>query len=395
MNRRLWELDALRGLMLVLMTVTHLPTRFSDPLGQPFGHVSAAEGFVMLSGLMAGMVYTARARKDGDEVVREAFLKRAWKIYLCQAALLVFLFTVVAFIGVAADQKALTGLIEFYLSKPLTAVVSSLLLIHNPPLLDILPMYIVFMLASPVLLLHGLQHGWRWIMTGSVALWVAAQFDLGPRVYEGVVALTGLPVPVQQTGSFELFGWQFLWVMGLWLGSSRAAVKEPAPIVFPGWMVSAAIVIGVVGFVWRHAVGQSPFPGHLGLELTFDKWHLGPLRLINFFALMVLAMHFAPWLTQRLPRLRFLEEMGSAALPVFCAHLVLALLLLAFTGDSRDARPWALDGAILLASLALLYGVAWFTLWLERRTAAARKRLREQTSARISALGRRRAGAPR
>lgn len=48
MTRR-WELDALRGLMLVLMTLTHLPTRLSSPLGQPFGFVSAAEGFVLLS----------------------------------------------------------------------------------------------------------------------------------------------------------------------------------------------------------------------------------------------------------------------------------------------------------------------------------------------------------
>lgn len=395
MNRRLWELDALRGLMLVLMTVTHLPTRFSDPLGQPFGHVSAAEGFVMLSGLMAGMVYTARARRDGEDVVREAFLKRAWKIYLCQAALLVFLFTVAAFIGVVSDQKALTGLIDFYLSEPLTAVISSLLLIHSPPLMDILPMYILFMLASPVLLLHGLQHGWRWIMAGSIALWLAGQFDLGLYLYEAVVDLTGLPVPVQQTGSFELFGWQFLWVMGLWLGSSRAAVKNPAPIVFPRWMVYAAIAIGIVGLVWRHGIGQVPFPAHAELNPIFDKWHLGPLRLINFFALMVLAMHFAPWLTQRLPRLRFLEDMGSAALPVFCAHLVLALLLLAFTGDSRDTRPWSVDAVIVGASLLLLYGVAWSTLWLDRRTAAARARLREQTSQRIIALGRRRAGVPR
>ena len=31
--------------MLVLMTLTHVPTRFSSPAGQPFGYVSAAEGF--------------------------------------------------------------------------------------------------------------------------------------------------------------------------------------------------------------------------------------------------------------------------------------------------------------------------------------------------------------
>ena len=53
---RSWEIDALRGLMLVLMTTTHIPTRFSDPLGQPLGFVSAAEGFVLLSGFVAGMV---------------------------------------------------------------------------------------------------------------------------------------------------------------------------------------------------------------------------------------------------------------------------------------------------------------------------------------------------
>ena len=43
------EIDALRGLMLVMMTITHLPTRLSITLGQPLGFVSAAEGFVFLS----------------------------------------------------------------------------------------------------------------------------------------------------------------------------------------------------------------------------------------------------------------------------------------------------------------------------------------------------------
>jgi len=51
------ELDWLRGLMLVLMTVTHLPTWFSAHLGQPFGFVSAAEGFVFLSAYLVGSVY--------------------------------------------------------------------------------------------------------------------------------------------------------------------------------------------------------------------------------------------------------------------------------------------------------------------------------------------------
>ena len=53
------ELDALRGLMLVLITVTHVPTHYSGVLTQPFGFVSAAEGFVFLSAFLVDAVYTA------------------------------------------------------------------------------------------------------------------------------------------------------------------------------------------------------------------------------------------------------------------------------------------------------------------------------------------------
>lgn len=384
MNRRLWELDALRGLMLVLMTVTHLPTRFSSPLGQPFGFVSAAEGFVMLSGVMAGMVYTARERRDGEAVMREAFLRRAWKIYLCQAALMLFLFTVIAFLGLAQRQDAITNMIAFYFEHPLTAFWSGLLLVYNPPLLDILPMYIVFMLVSPLLLVHGLHRGWAGILAGSVALWVGAQFGLSHWLYDRLTAATGFPVPFPLTGSFEILGWQLLWVMGLWLGSGRAARRDPAPIVFPRWMVATALALAVTGLLWRHAVGQVPFPampGDAGLNLWFDKWRIGPLRMLDFMALTVLAMHFAPWLT-RWPRQRWLETLGAASLPVFCAHLVLALLLLALAGDSRELRPWALDALILFACGAVLMTVAEASAWLDRRAAALRARVSERRARR-------------
>ncbi|MBS0340892.1 MAG: OpgC domain-containing protein, partial [Proteobacteria bacterium] len=98
-NRRSWEIDALRGLMLVLMTLTHLPTRLTDPLGQPFGFVSAAEGFVLLSAYMAGLVYSRLAYRKGIVEMERAFWKRAFKIYLIQAAILFFLFTVITAVG--------------------------------------------------------------------------------------------------------------------------------------------------------------------------------------------------------------------------------------------------------------------------------------------------------
>ncbi|MBA3625656.1 MAG: OpgC domain-containing protein, partial [Methylibium sp.] len=187
MKRRV-DLDAARGLMLVLMALTHLPTRFSSPAGQPFGFVSAAEGFVMLSAYMAGMVYTSRALKSGIPAMRTAFLMRALKIYGCQAALLLFLFTFIAVLGLTFDRAEVKGLMGFFLEEPLTAFIASLLLLYNPPLLDILPIYIVFMLLSPLLLAHGVSRGWVGILIGSLLLWLLAQFDLGDRLYAAGIA---------------------------------------------------------------------------------------------------------------------------------------------------------------------------------------------------------------
>lgn len=381
---RRWDLDAIRGLMLVLMTLTHLPTRVSDPAGQPFGFVSAAEGFVMLSAFMAGMVYSARARRDGDVAMQEAFFKRALKIYACQAALLLFLFTVIAMLGLVGREEAVTNLLSFYFERPFAAFFSGLLLIYNPALLDILPIYILFMLVSPLVLLHGMHRGWIGIMAVSVLLWCAAQFDLSLWLYSTVNDVVRIPVRYQDMGAFEIFAWQFLWILGLWMGATMGH-RGAQPTVFPGWMVRTALVVAIVGFVWRHAVGQTPFPGEPTLNLLFDKWHVGPLRLINFFALLVLVMHYGEAL-KRLPRLKALETLGQASLPVFCAHLVIALMALAIYGEPKPSRPVSVDVIILAGAFAVLYAVAWVSGLLDRRAAALGARLKARRGAGAAAV---------
>ncbi len=110
----------------------------------------------------------------------------------------------------------------------------------------------------------------------------------------------------------------------------------------------------------------------------FDKWHLGPLRLINLLALLVLVMHYSDWLKQHAPRWRPLETLGKAALPVFCAHLVVALLALAMFGASRPGRPGSVDALILFVGFYALWVVARLSLARDRR-AARRRDLGAQT----------------
>ena len=378
MNRR-WELDLLRGFMLVMMFTTHLPTRFSDKLGQPFGYVSAAEGFVMLSAFMAGLVYTGRAQKAGIPAMRKAFFRRVTTVYACHAVLLLFLFSAIAALGLKLDQPALTNLIGFYLADPWAALPGALLLIYNPPLLDILPLYILLLFASPFVLAFAMQRGWTGVFVISVALWACGQFPLSQGLYEVVAHRTGLRVPFSETGSFETLSWQFLWLFGLWMGAATAQGRLDHRKPFPQPLLIAAILVVLVCLIWRHTAGQIPVPGHAESVINhlFDKWKLGPLRMLNLFALMVVIMHAGPRLSERLPRIGFLEKLGSASLPVFCMHLVVVLAALSIAGEYRPGRPWLLDVLMMAAGLAALYATALVTLYLDReeqeRMLAARR----------------------
>ena len=333
--QRQYELDALRGVMLVLMTVTHLPTRLSSPLGQPFGYVSAAEGFVLLSAYMAGLVYGRVALAKGIDAMRLAFWRRARKVYFAHAALLFFLFTVIAGVGITVDQPAVENLMSFYLSEPWRALLASLVLLYRPPLLDILPMYVLFMLASPLALGWGARRGWAGILAGSLGLWV----------------------------------------LGLWMGASRSQAPV-VPFVIARWVVVVALVLGALALGWRHWAGQVPFEAtsewRVAVNLMFDKWQLGPLRLINLMVLVVLTIQFGPVVANFWERHEWsfgrnaLVTLGSASLPVFCAHLLLVLLVLTVWGDLPTARSAWGDATLLAACFGLLYLVADMTLWIER-----------------------------
>jgi len=227
------------------------------------------------------------------------------------------------------------------------------------------------------------------LLLGSGALWLATQFGLSQAAYDTLVHLTGMPVPFRETGSFEILAWQFLWIIGMWIGAGQAAAQPVQPRPFPRWAVHAALVFVVVHLVWRHAVGQVPFPGNAALNALYDKWQLGPMRLLNFMALMLLAIYWAPLLSRSLPRWRALECLGRQSLPVFCAHLVLASFTLVSFGGADVRRPWLLDITILATCFAVLWAVALVSERIDRHAADARTRF----SARRAARRRRRASA--
>ena len=119
------------------------------------------------------------------------------------------------------------------------------------------------------------------------------------------------------------------------------------------------------------SVGPVPFPLHSASELNelFDKWHLAPLRLLDFAALLVLVLHYGSRLAGAIHS-AFFERLGAASLPVFCAHLVICLLALSIVGDQYQQQNWGADAVLLIGTFAALYAVAEFALRTSVRATA-------------------------
>src|SRR5215831_11027280 len=112
--RRLNELDALRGFMLVWITLTHLPTVLSTYVNQPFGFVSAAEGFIFLSALFTGRNYFRLAQHDGYPAMGQKLRRRTLRLYLYHAFLLSFVFLMAVPIAASGTRPGLHNLLDFY-----------------------------------------------------------------------------------------------------------------------------------------------------------------------------------------------------------------------------------------------------------------------------------------
>lgn len=342
------------------MTTTHLPTWFSSRAGQPFGFVSAAEGFVFLSAFLVGSVYGHKARTRGYAVMRRALWGRALKVYVAHIALLLFLLLLLVPIAVSRDAHAITDLASYYVARPHLALVSGLVLAYNPPLLDILPMYVLFLVASPLLLEYGARRGWGVLLSLSAVLWLFAQYGGGRHVYESVAAVVGWPVPYGATGAFSFLGWQLLWLVGLRVGANRGTAASAPSTVGGSWSGPGIVIllsVAAVFFVWRHVVGQIPFGSDATLNALFDKWHLGPLRLLDFAVLALIAVRcrrtLAAW-AEHSP----IATMGRTSLVVFSAQLVICLAVLALVGDTARLHLSIFETTLVLGALLVLYGVA-------------------------------------
>lgn len=349
-RQRIAELDALRGLLLVLMTVTHLPTRWSVYSHDAFGFVSAAEGFVFVSAFLVARIHLPTLRARGVEFVRRALWRRAGILYSAHLSLLFLAFALAAYFP---HRPALYNVLSFFVDDPALALVAAPLLIYEPPMFDILPMYAVFLALTPFALALQARRGALWMLGPSIALWVLSQFGLNQhgRLVLGLV-FGGMPDHV--FGAFDLLAWQLLWSLGLTFGGSeklQELLRGPRVrrLSWGAW----GVCLGFLVLRYGERLGGLSIP----VPVLFDKWRLAPLRLVNLFAWIVVLGRVGPGLTQ-IRWTRPLHLLGRASLSVFCAHILVATAAILLVDDADTGLELWQELLVLLVGFQLLFAVA-------------------------------------
>jgi hypothetical protein len=347
------EIDAARGLMLVWMTLTHLPTAITPWVNQPFGYISSSEGFIFLSALFTGRIYYRLLARDGVEKMTTKLLLRTFRLYGYHVLLLFLAFGIAARYAFSEHGQGLYNLLDYYFAAgPAHAIRDALLLVYRPPLLDIIPLYIIFLLLSPVLMIAASRIGWKWILGSGFALWLLAQFGLREASYAFLAHHFGLRIPLNEMGAFNLWAWQFVWVVGMWCGVRWAKndlhVSQWARRT---WIPALIVVLALFALRYLQLFGLD-----LGrASVLFDKWHLGLVRIVNFAAVTMVLTHFRS--IMKTLSVRPLVWMGQSSLQVFCTHFVFCFIGIAMMGNADRIFGWW-QLALVVGTFASLLFVA-------------------------------------
>jgi hypothetical protein len=353
------RLDFFRGVSLILIFIDHIPENVLSYFTlQAVTFFDAAEVFIFISGFTASIVYGRRLASKGALYATAQVLRRAWQLYVAHIFLFVLFIAEVSYIATAFNNPMYNEemRVASFLTEPHLAVVQALLLEFQPAFLDILPLYILMLVIFPVILL-GMQRHWLMVLVPSAILYLVVQiFDISVPAY-----------PAGHVWFFNPLAWQFLFVAGAVLGNRTAQGGISAGLLRAAYPAAAVVLAATlaVKVSWTiHGVWE-PFPALLLKELwPVNKNNLSPLRLLPFFALVVLVATHVPRNARflRSAAARPLVLCGQQSLEIFCLGILLSALghFILAEYDSAAAVQLAVNATGIAAMLLTAQMINWY-----------------------------------
>ena len=317
------RLDFFRGISLLFIFVDHIPDNSISYLTLAnFVFNDAAEIFVFISGYTAAIVFGGMAARSGALFASLQVLRRCWTLYVAHIFLFVIFTAQVAYTAekfnnpMFIDEMKVAG----FLQEPHVATLKALTLQFQPEFMGILPLYIVLLLGYSALL-PLLPRYPLTILGASVLLYV-------------LTPVLGINFTTYPGGRWfhNPFAWQVLFVVGAicatFAQTDRFGFAQRKP-----WF-QFAVAFLIVSVAMKLALTLDGridiLPANLvaGVWLFLDKTNLGPLRLLNFLALVVLVVRIVPRESAilRAPLARPVVLCGQHSLYIFCLGILLSYL---------------------------------------------------------------------
>jgi hypothetical protein len=310
LGRRDLRIDLLRGFCMFVMIVDHVGGESSWLYTLTGGnrlYVSAAEGFVLLSGLTLGMIHNVVIHRQGIRAMFQKVFGRAWFLYSATVLL------TIAFAAVSTELGTPYADLMTPAQGKLDFTFSVVTFHRTYSLTDILVLYTLLIAAAgPALWLIARGHTGL-VLGASAAAWTVAQLSLDrvPRAWQIV------------DGGFPFSAWQLIFVLGLAIGFHRerlARYLRPRRLVAFG--LAAVVALYVVRAIAMAVLG--PVGGTAEVhELLFDKndARLGRILALFAAAAFAYALVTVAWVPLRRIAGRLLLPLGQRALFAYSVQL--------------------------------------------------------------------------
>ncbi|PZQ95891.1 MAG: OpgC domain-containing protein [Cereibacter sphaeroides] len=352
------RLDVFRGLALVMIYINHVPgTIYEFMTSRNFGQSDAAEAFVMMSGIAAGLAYSGSFRNPPYWPGTARVWHRSWTLYLMHIFMTMWSLAIAALAArwLGGTHRLFVNEMAVLFDAPLGFLVGVPLLTHQLGYVNILPMYAFLLMITPALLWVALRRPW-WLALASLTFWL-------------VVGLYEWDLPNYPNAGgwfFNPLAWQVLFIAGLLTGVFARQGKRFIPVYWWLQLITAAILVAgfvwakipAIGEAWTQALWQANQNGVHRFWTYADKTYVTWPRLIHILALA--------YLLSTLPIVRRaagsklaapLALLGRQALPVFVMGSLLALAAQAL--KESLTQNLAIDTALIFGGILLQLGFAY------------------------------------
>jgi hypothetical protein len=349
------RLDLFRGIGLWMIFLDHIPHDVVAWLTlRNYGFSDAAEFFVFISGYLAGYIYGPIVASGNFLAATKRLVLRAWQMYVAHILLFLIFTAQIARTARRFDNPMYENELNVFnfLQHPDVLIGQALTLRYKPVNLDVLPLYITLVLASP-LILWCLTRRPNLTLLGSAVLYVLARwFDWNFASY-----------PPGTTWYFNPFAWQLLFFFAAWCGVGGAAKLIPlirsrlALALAFAWIAFAFVIV----MTWHSSFLESLIPKWMIKAIyPIDKTDLDMLRLTHFLALAVVVTRYVPrdWSALGSKWLRPLILCGQHSLPIFCFSVFLSFgahwILMQYTRGVWEQLVVSAAGILIMVAAAWL-----------------------------------------